>query len=227
MASNNSLGKNRTGSAQISGARKQIPYKLAYKTPLCYKTPPKRGHLSRTGHIGGSYMLVDTVYTEQRLQVPPCLLHHYHDILAKPFEERNHTCCLSANTFRQLGWDIEHRVRGVDRCARARYYTRLHTVVWLVCNKKNSYACEVVTDCGFGASFQHPAYLAITPRSRTRMRNAHPSPHLGSDRDTRLRLTLAVPLYIPRSRTKSEPRCSFKATIRNINTQDDPPTLHL
>ena len=26
--------------------------------PLCYKTPPRDGHLSRTGHIGGSYMPV-------------------------------------------------------------------------------------------------------------------------------------------------------------------------
>ena len=60
---------------------KGIPYLLAYKTPpsgaslqnlygaqtiyhsksLCYKTPPERGHLCRTGHIGGSYMPVDTV----------------------------------------------------------------------------------------------------------------------------------------------------------------------
>ena len=59
----------------------RIPYLLAYKTPLsgaslqnlygaqtiyhskflCYKTPPERGHLSRTGHIEGSYMPVDTV----------------------------------------------------------------------------------------------------------------------------------------------------------------------
>jgi hypothetical protein len=33
-----------------------------YKTPFCMPPPPpERVHLSRTGHIGGSYMPVDTV----------------------------------------------------------------------------------------------------------------------------------------------------------------------
>jgi hypothetical protein len=34
---------------------------ILHSKSLCYKTPPREGHLSRTGHIGGSYMLVYTV----------------------------------------------------------------------------------------------------------------------------------------------------------------------
>ena len=34
---------------------------ILHSKSLCYSTPPERGHLSRTGHIGGYYMLVYTV----------------------------------------------------------------------------------------------------------------------------------------------------------------------
>jgi hypothetical protein len=35
--------------------------------PLWYNPPPRRGHLSRTGHIGGVYMLINTVsFNRQR-----------------------------------------------------------------------------------------------------------------------------------------------------------------
>jgi hypothetical protein len=40
---------------------KPCPINLAYKSPLAISPPPKRGHLSRTGHIGGAYMPVNTV----------------------------------------------------------------------------------------------------------------------------------------------------------------------
>jgi hypothetical protein len=36
---------------------------ILHSKSLCYSTPPERGHLSRTGHIGGYYMLVYTVFT--------------------------------------------------------------------------------------------------------------------------------------------------------------------
>jgi hypothetical protein len=34
---------------------------ILHSKSLCYSTPPERGHLSRTGHIGGYYMLVYSV----------------------------------------------------------------------------------------------------------------------------------------------------------------------
>jgi hypothetical protein len=33
---------------------------------LAYKSPPREGHLSRTGHIGGTYMLVYTVISSNK-----------------------------------------------------------------------------------------------------------------------------------------------------------------
>jgi hypothetical protein len=38
---------------------------ILHSKSLCYSTPPERGHLSRTGHIGGYYMLVYTLWAEQ------------------------------------------------------------------------------------------------------------------------------------------------------------------
>ena len=39
---------------------------ILHSKSLCYSTPPERGHLSRTGHIGGYYMLVYTVLNSNR-----------------------------------------------------------------------------------------------------------------------------------------------------------------
>jgi hypothetical protein len=38
-----------------------VVYCTLHSKSLCYKSPPREGHLSRTGHIGGTYMLVYTV----------------------------------------------------------------------------------------------------------------------------------------------------------------------